>query len=380
MSDHPDRSPINSALRTRVLMGGAFFGALAAMALSWTFSWVPETPEMVLQRQAEEKAEQIAKAREEAFRAPPGSCLNWTDPEASDVHRVSCDEEHFFEVVGLADLPPEYGPDAPLPDDETWHELTEQHCVELAEDYLDKPLDPEGKLTIGILRPDERQWSQGERTLHCGLQWVGPGGGLQVLTEPAKEIDQSNVWEPGTCLGLVDKSVGDPVPCDEQHSYEIVAVVDLSDEFDSYPSREEQSEWLDPTCAELVEEYTGGKKVEDLSEEGLILGWDTRSKESWKAGSTLVNCKVGAVLEDDTGLAPVQGSVKDSEDDKDDEDGKGDEDGQDKDDSTKDGKDGAEGGGDGSENDSGGGRDGQEDAAGPSGQAPAPSGAPGSGD
>ncbi|WP_298182212.1 septum formation family protein [Saccharomonospora sp.] len=375
MSDQPDRPPIDSALRTRVLMSGAFLGALIAMALSWMFSWVPESPQMVQQRQAEEKAEQIAKAREEAFRAPPGSCLNWTDPEASDVHRVSCDEEHYFEVVGLADLPFEYGPNAPLPDDETWHELTEEHCGGLVEEYLDKPLDPEGKLTIGVLRPDETQWADGDRTLHCGLQWVGPGGGLQVLTQPAKEIDQSNVWEPGTCLGLVDKSVGDPVPCDEQHSYEIVALVDLGEEFDSYPSREKQTEWLDPTCAELVEEYTGGKKVEELAEEGLILGWDTRSEESWAAGSTLVNCKVGAVLEDDTGLAPVQGSVKDSEDDAEEDGEQGEGDAEQDEDGAEDGQDAP---GDGS---GGGDQDGRGDGEpGPSNQAPAPSGAPGSGD
>lgn len=345
MSDQPDRSPNDSALRTRVLMGGAFLGALVAMTLSWVFSWVPESPQLVAQRQAEEKAEQVAKAREEAFRSPPGSCLNWTTVDASDVHRVSCDEEHLFEVVGLADLTPEYGPKAPLPEEErTWRELTKEYCGPLVEDYLDGPLDPEGKLTIGVLRPDEKQWTDGDRALHCGLQWVGPGGGLQVLTEPAKDIDQSNVWEPGTCLALVDKSVGDPVSCDSEHSYEIVATVDLSEEFDSYPSEDEQKEWLEPTCAELVEDYTGGKGVEELAEDGLILSWDTRSKESWKAGSKLVNCKVGATLEDQSGLAPVQGSVKDSKD-KDDK----------KDDKKEDEKDGAE------KDDQGDGTDGSED-------------------
>ncbi|EHR59093.1 septum formation family protein [Saccharomonospora cyanea] len=330
MSDQPDRPPNDSALRTRVLMGGAFLGALVAMTLSWVFSWVPESPQLVAQRQAEEKAEQVAKAREEAFRSPPGSCLNWTAPDASDVHKVSCDEEHLFEVVGVADLTSEHGPKAPLPDERTWRELTEEHCGPLVEDYLDGPLDPEGKLTIGVLRPDEKQWSGGDRALHCGLQWVGPGGGLQVLTESAKDIDQSNVWEPGTCLALVDKSVGDPISCDSQHSYEIVATVDLADEFDSYPSEDDQKEWLEPTCAELVESYTGGKNVEALAEDGLILSWDTRSEESWEAGSTLVNCKVGTTLEDRSGLAPVQGSVKDSKDtekgdkgDKGDKDGKG---------------------------------------------------------
>ncbi|MEY7970437.1 septum formation family protein [Saccharomonospora xinjiangensis] len=341
MSDQPDRQPNNPVLRTRVLMGGAFLGALVAMTLSWALSWVPESPQVTAQQQEQEKSEQVAKARERAFRSPPGSCLNWTSADAGDVRKVSCDEEHLFEVVGLADLAPEHGPKAAMPDDETWRELTEEHCGQLVEDYLDGPLDPEGKLTIGVLRPDENQWADGDRALHCGLQWIGPGGGLQVLTESAKEIDQSNVWEPGTCLALVDKSVGDPVACDTQHSYEIVATVDLADEFDSYPDEDEQKEWLEPTCAELVEEYTGGKDVAALAEDGLILSWDTRSEESWEAGSTLVNCKVGATLEDRSGLAPVRGSVKEGSDDSG---GRTDGDGGDgKDDSGKDGEDGKDG-------------------------------------
>ncbi|WP_024876611.1 septum formation family protein [Saccharomonospora piscinae] len=317
MSDQPARKPTDPALRTRVLMGGAFLGALVAMTLSWLLAWVPESPQVVAQRQAEQKEEQIAQARQEAFRSPPGSCLNWTNPDASDVKRVSCDDEHLFEVVGLADLSSEYGPKARLPDEQTWRELTEQRCGELVEDYLDGPLDPEGKLSIGVLRPDEAQWSGGDRTLHCGLQWAGPGGGLQVLSEPAEDVDQSAVWEPGTCLALVDKSVGDPTTCDSEHSYEIVALVDLADEFDAHPSEDDQMAWLDPTCAEEVEEYTGGRDVKDLADDGLIVSWDIRSEESWEAGSTLVNCKVGAVLEDDSGLAPVRGSVQEGADDAD---------------------------------------------------------------
>lgn len=316
MSDQPDRSPTDSALRTRVLVAGIFLGALGAMSLSWVFSWVPESPRVIEQREVERQEEQIVKQREEAFRSPPGSCLTWTKQDASDVHKVACDAEHLFEVVGIADISTEYGPKAPIPDTGGWRELTEKHCGELVEDYLDKPLDPEGKLTIGMLRPDNTQWDEGDRTLHCGLQWVGPGGGLQTLTEPAAEMNQSYVWEPGTCLGLVDKTVGDPVSCSEPHSYEIVGLVDLRDEFDEFPSEEDQHEWLDPTCAEIVKKYTDGKDVAELADDGLVLTWDLRTKESWEAGSALVNCKVGAVLEDDSGLAPVQGSVKDEPEEK----------------------------------------------------------------
>lgn len=307
MSDQPARfSSTRAALRTRVLMVGLFLGALLAMSVSWVFALGPESEQV----KAEREAQRIVAAREAAFRSPPGSCLTWTKPDASDVSKVSCDKEHLFEVVGAADISDEYGPKAKAPDIEGWRELTEERCGTIAEEYLPKPLDPFGKLTIGVLRPDAKQWAQGDRTLHCGLQWAGPGGGLQKLDKPAAEINQSNVWEPGTCLALVGKTVGDPISCSAKHSYEIIGLVDLAKEFDDFPPPDKQMEWLDPTCSKLAKEYTGGK---DLGKDGLILSWDVREKESWEAGSTLVNCKVGAVLPDDSGLAAVRGSVKKSE-------------------------------------------------------------------
>src|SRR5699024_3568466 len=107
------------------------------------------------------------------------------------------------------DISDEYPPGAPPPDNDAWRALTEERCGAVAREYLPTPLDPYGKLTVGVLRPDAQQWDEGERTLHCGLQWVGPGGGLQPLTEPAAEMDQSDVWDLGTCLALSDKTVGD---------------------------------------------------------------------------------------------------------------------------------------------------------------------------
>jgi hypothetical protein len=42
----------------------------------------------------------------------------------------------------------------------------------------------------------------------------------------------------------------------------------------------------------------------------LTISWDTLQEASWAAGSRLVNCKVGALLPDGSGLAPVTGSVR----------------------------------------------------------------------
>ncbi|MFF5989767.1 septum formation family protein [Prauserella flavalba] len=303
MSDEPNRFPLSRpAVRTRVLMAGVFVGAIVAMSLSWVFSWGVETEADRVQA-AEEAA---VTARREAFSSPPGSCLTWTKPDASDVKKVGCAQEHLFEVAGVVDISAQYPKDARPPNADAWQTIAEQRCGQSVRDYLDKPLDPFGKLSLGVLRPDEQQWTQGERKLHCGIQWVSPGGELQPLKGKAKDENQSNVWEPGTCLALVNKTVGDPVDCAKEHSYEIVGLVNLANHFEAFPSADEQEKWLDTECNRIVGEYTGGANLRD---KGLILGWDLREKESWDAGSTLVNCKVGAKLEDNSGLAPVRGSV-----------------------------------------------------------------------
>ncbi|WP_235998829.1 septum formation family protein [Qaidamihabitans albus] len=296
--------PTRQTLRTRVLMVGVFVGAILALSFSWAFSWDIDGANGAGGGASPEQAAQF-KAREKAFRSPAGSCLDWTKPDAADAHLVPCDQRHLFEVAGVVDLAKEFRPGAPAPDVEGWRRITEERCGEVAETYLDKPLDPFGKLTLGVLHPDEQQWADGDRKLRCGLQWAGPGGELQPLTVPAADVNQSDVWEPGTCLGLAGKTVGDPVDCAEEHSYEIIGQLDLAKEFDEYPSLEDQKAWLDKECSRVAEEYTGGAELPKR----LILSWDLREPESWEAGSTLVNCKIGAKLPDESGLAPVRGSV-----------------------------------------------------------------------
>ncbi|MCR3720236.1 Septum formation [Prauserella flava] len=300
---HPEKpARTKTARRTRVLVAGVFVGAIAAMSLSWLLGWGFETPE----ERTQERSEVAAKARYQAFSSPAGTCLTWQAADAGDIRKVGCDEPHLFEVIGSIDISDQYPRDAKQPDADTWRTLTEQRCGQKAREYLDGQLDPEGKLSLGVLQPDERRWDSGDRRMHCGLQRTAPGGSLQTLDAPAAELDQSDVWDKGTCLGIEDKSPSDPVDCAEQHSYEMVAVVDLGEEFDSFPSQEDQNKFLDKRCNKLVGDYSGDA---DLRKQGLITAWDTRTKESWQAGSTRVNCKVGALLDDESGLAPIRGSV-----------------------------------------------------------------------
>jgi len=291
----------NGTLRTRLVMAGVFLGAILALSLSVAFSWggaasgggkVEESPE--------------AKA---AFAAPPGSCVTWTAPDVSDIHLVPCAQPHLYEVTGVVNIGDKYPPDAPPPTVEQWRDIALERCSAGAPDYLGAPLDPYGKFTVSALRPGNDEWADGEREMRCVLQWAAPGGKLEPVTGNAADQSQAPVWEPGTCLGLVDKTVGNPVDCARPHAYEIVATLDLKTRFpDSYPSQNDQNTWLDTECNNAVREYAG--EDVDLGAQKLILGWDVREQESWDAGSTLVNCKVGAKLPDESGLAPVTGSIR----------------------------------------------------------------------
>ncbi|WP_020668902.1 septum formation family protein [Amycolatopsis nigrescens] len=303
MSDEPGRfRTAKHTLRTRLVMAGVFVGALLALGLSVTFSWSND----VKGGGGGGKAE-MSKAAKEAFHSPTGSCLTWAQPDAGDIHKVSCAEPHLSEVTGVVDIADRYPPGAPSPDLQLWREIANERCTDGTEAYLGKPLDPEGKLTISALRPGDDEWAAGDRQLRCVLQWAGPGGKLQTLTGPAAEQPQSNVWPTGSCLALTGKVPGDPIDCAQPHAYEMVAELDLKEKFSDYPDEDEQKAYLDTECNKALEEYTGGT---DLAAQKVILAWDLRSQESWDAGSTTVNCKVGAKLEDGSGLAPVTGSVK----------------------------------------------------------------------
>ena len=247
------------------------------------------------------------------FAAKVGTCLMWQRDDGADMKQVNCEEPHVFEVTQIVDVSADYPAGAPVPDTDTWRKIAKQRCTKGAERYLGKKLDPEGKLQVSALAPNEQDWKLGSRDLRCGLWRIGPGGSLQPTVGPAAEQDQSNVWATGTCLGLVDGAVGDPVPCAQKHSYEMISIVNLRTKFKSYPSTTKQNTYLDKVCNKEARSYSGGKDLEKLK---LIVAWDTRSKASWQAGSYLVNCKVGALLKDKSGLAPVEGSIRAGGDDK----------------------------------------------------------------
>jgi len=290
----------NNTLRTRLLMTGVFLGAVLALSLSVAFSWggavagggkVDDSPD--------------AQA---AFHAAAGSCITWAQPDANDIHIVPCAQPHLYEVTGVANVADKYAPGAPAPTVDQWRQIAMEKCADGATKYLGKQLDPYGRFTISALRPSSSEWAGGDRDMRCVLQWAAPGGALQPITGNVASQSEAAVWDPGTCLALADKTVGNPIDCAQPHAYEIVATVDLKTHFTGgYPSQTDQTTWLDTECNHDVQGYAGGV---DLSSQKLSLTWDTREQESWDAGSTQVNCKVGAVLPDNSGLAAVTGSIR----------------------------------------------------------------------
>jgi Septum formation len=288
-------------MRTRMVMAGAFIGALAVLSGSMLFSW-PVSVKGAADTAAQEAAE--------AFDSPSGTCLDWPHDKPQNMRRVPCDQAHTFEVTNNLDIGAEFGGNAPPPAEENWQQIVTEKCTAEATKYLGGTLDPFGKYTAGALKPSAEQWRNGDRRLRCGIQRVTPSRErLLPTTGAAADQDQSNVYEPGTCFALVDKQVGDPVNCDTAHAYEVVGVVDLSTVFPpkTFPSEAAQREKLVvDLCPPVANKYTGNA---DLKAKKLSLYSDTLKKESWTAGSYLVNCKVGA-RQPNGELLAVRGSVE----------------------------------------------------------------------
>lgn len=281
-------------------MAGAFVGALAVLSMSMVFSW-PVTVKGAADTAAEEAAA--------AFDSPSGTCLDWPNDAPQNMRRVPCDTPHTFEVTSNVEIGGDYGANSPPPDEQGWPQIVTDRCTDVGAKYLGGKLDPNGKYTVGALKPSAEQWRDGDRKLRCGVQRVTPSGKrLLSTTGTAAKQDQSNVHDPGTCFALVNKKdVGDPVDCSTAHSYEVVANIDLTATFPgAYPAETQQLEKLVDLCSPVAAKYTGNK---DLAALGLSLYSDALKAESWDAGSRRVNCKVGA-LEPGGTLRPVQGSVR----------------------------------------------------------------------
>lgn len=286
--------------RTRLVMAGAFVGALILLGLSMLFSWP------VAIQTAASTAPDDALA---AFNSPPSTCLDWPPDNPRAMRPLSCDQPHLFEITSNVEITGDYGPNSQPPDEKRWQQIANDKCTPGVTEYLGGKLDPFGKYMVSALKPTDDQWRSGDRKLRCGVHRVTAQGTRLTTTGSAAKQDQSNIFDPGTCFALTDAKVpGDPIDCEKSHAVEVVGNVDLSTAFpNAFPNPDDQKAKLAELCLKEVNTYSGNL---DLASKKLTLTWDTLQEQSWAAGSHKVDCKVGALLQDGSGLAPVQGSVK----------------------------------------------------------------------
>lgn len=295
------RYGLNTSTSTRRIAVGALLGAFAALLAVA----LPGGVSLGAMFTSSDEAARAAGAQ--PLRAPVHSCLTWQQQDASDARLVDCAQPHLFEVTATVDLD-DFAVDTPFPDPVRWQELVTDRCTQRTAEALVNHFDPFGRFTVGAIKPSEDSWRRGDRTLRCGLQASGRSGMLFATTGSVLQQDQSDVHQPGTCLGNDGKAVGDPVDCADPHSVEIIGVVDLKNNFpDHYPDEAAQDEFLDTECTRLAAEFAGGPSV--VGDKKLTLFWETLRPESWQAGSTRVDCRLGAFLPDRSGFAPVTGSV-----------------------------------------------------------------------
>jgi hypothetical protein len=287
-------------------MIGAFIGALIVLTISTVLSWQFSGNTA----NGGSRTGRSPATRPVVMRASVGDCLNWARADSTDIAKVNCDQGHLLEVTGDADLAANFPAGSPYPAEDQWQKIKQERCAELAGTRLGGKFDPFGRFTVGAFTPSEQGWQDGDRIMRCALQLAGPSGALHPITGRIEGQDQSDVYEPGTCLGIDGKTFSDPIDCGQQHAYEVVGLIDLTKLFkpqDGFPGNK-QDATIEVECAKAATDYAGGPTV--VQDKKLTVTWDTRRAQSWDAGSTKVNCKVGARLPDSSGLAPVVGGVK----------------------------------------------------------------------
>ncbi|MDQ4009725.1 MAG: septum formation family protein [Actinomycetota bacterium] len=285
----------------RLVAAGAVLGALGALLAAAA----PTSSGALLTVVAPDP---VTPAISQPLRAAAQTCLTWQKPDAADASQVSCQQPHLFEVIGTLELT-DFDSEAAYPDAARWEQLVTERCTQRTTQALADRFDPFGRFTVGAIKPSEAGWLRGDRALRCGVQTAGRTGTLFATTGSVLQQDQSDVHPPGTCLGNDGKALGDPVDCAGPHAVELVGVIDLKGAFpDGYPDEAAQDRELNKECTRLAKDFAGGSAV--AANKGLTLFWATLRAESWRAGSTRVDCRLGAFLPDRSGFAPVTGSVK----------------------------------------------------------------------
>lgn len=234
--------------------------------------------------------------------AKAGDCLSWPERTPDDAKVVDCNDEHRFEVAESIDMRTfpgsEYGPDAAPPSQARIQQISQEQCGAAIRSYLGPKFDPNGKFTVSLLWSGDKAWRQaGERRMLCGLQLPGPNNQQLAFRGKVANLDQSQVWSAGTCLGIdptTNQPTDIPVDCAAPHAMEVTGSVNLAEKFPGGPPPEnEQDTFIKDACTRMTDAYLAPVALRNTT---LTLIYGTISLPSWSAGSHQVSCSIGATL------------------------------------------------------------------------------------
>jgi Septum formation len=239
-----------------------------------------------------------------------GECVRW-DQEGStrrrDVHTVSCDSSHLFEMVGMTVVPQAWTA-GPRPTGDQSFRMIEAACRGLAERFYGGPLDPYGFVHLAAISPLEDGWLAGDRNVGCALTRLAIDRSdieayakdrVQETVGSLRTSDQRFPWKVGDCLTFERWTFR--VPCAEPHTYEFVG-------WGEFPKESERPFATNPTygdtCDALAQPYQP-----DPAES--IVMWDQVTSESWAAGTRSFPCYYASAKRDPDGSpAKRVGSVR----------------------------------------------------------------------
>lgn len=241
---------------------------------------------------------------EDAFtQSAAGDCLQWEDGKPGAPSKVECSEPHRFEVASAVDgrfVPGgEFAPTAPWPGPDRFGVIRSEQCPILVTNYLDGRFDPQGRFVPSLVYPSEAQWQRGQRALRCGLIQQGLGGSEMEITGRVADLDQSQEWAPGTCIGINPQTRQPtyPVSCAEPHAFQTTGIIDMSARFGArtsgrpWPGAGAQNAFLTPICPVQAHRFLGGKR--EFEKTTLNIQWSTVSEIGWLAGSRKAVCYMG---------------------------------------------------------------------------------------
>lgn len=164
-----------------------------------------------------------------------------------------------MEIAGAISIRDLGGPLADYPSETTWDTVWGERCLPVVETELGVKLDPFGRYGPSGLKPTEESWNAGDRDAWCGVVKKDPtdDGRLPAFTGKIAELDQSYLFDIGTCLFASPDAPVAIVPCSDNHHYEAIGDVDLAGRYEQVPTEAQWNQIVRADCGQLAATYLG---------------------------------------------------------------------------------------------------------------------------